>query len=99
MLGGAIDELPADYRTAFLLHDVEGLSNPEIAETLQIKLGTVKSRVQRARLFLRRRLADYMGGSFGVARVTEFSRNGVGDGIDRKAAPVHHRNCSLLASV
>src|SRR5438309_11406133 len=52
VLGGAIDELPADYRTAFLLHDVEGLSNPEIAQTLRVKLGTVKSRVHRARLFL-----------------------------------------------
>ena len=53
VLGGAIDELPADYRTAFLLHDVEGLSNPEIAQTLHVKLGTIKSRVHRARLFLR----------------------------------------------
>jgi RNA polymerase sigma-70 factor (ECF subfamily) len=67
VLGGAIDELPADYRTPFLLHDVEGLSHPEIAETLHIKVGTVKSRVHRTRLFLRRRLADYMGGTFGVA--------------------------------
>ena len=67
VLGGAIDELPADYRTPFLLRDVEGLSYPEIAETLQIKLGTVKSRVHRTRLFLRRRLADYMGGTVGVA--------------------------------
>jgi RNA polymerase sigma-70 factor, ECF subfamily len=67
VLGGAIDELPADYRTPFLLHDVEGLSHPEIAETLQIKVGTVKSRVHRTRLFLRGRLADYMGGTFGVA--------------------------------
>ena len=58
-LCSAIDELPEDYRTAFLLHDVEGLSNPEIAETLQVKPGTVKSRVRRARLFLRRRLAEY----------------------------------------
>jgi DNA-directed RNA polymerase specialized sigma24 family protein len=40
---------------------VEGLSNPEIAETLQVKLGTIKSRVHRARLFLRKRLADYVG--------------------------------------
>jgi RNA polymerase sigma-70 factor (ECF subfamily) len=63
----AIDELPADYRTALLLHDVEGLSNPEIAETLHVKLGAIKSRVHRARLFLRRRLADYMGASLHVA--------------------------------
>jgi len=68
VLGGAIDELPVDYRTAFLLHDVEGLSNPEIAQTLQVRLGTVKSRVHRARLFLRKRLADYMGASLDVAR-------------------------------
>ena len=69
VLGGAIDELPEDYRTAFLLHDVEGLSNPEIAQTLQVKLGTIKSRVHRARLFLRRRLADYMGASLDASRL------------------------------
>jgi len=61
VLSTAIDELPMDHRTALLPHDVEGLSNPEIAETLDVKLGTVKSRVHRARLFLRRRLADYIG--------------------------------------
>jgi RNA polymerase sigma-70 factor (ECF subfamily) len=56
----AIDELPADYRVPFLLHDVEGLSNPEIADTLHLKLGTVKSRVHRARLFLQGRVAGYV---------------------------------------
>jgi len=61
-LRAAIDELPAEHRATFLLHDVEGLSNPEIAETLQIKLATVKSRVHRARLFLRSRLTGYVGG-------------------------------------
>ena len=71
MLGGAIDRLLAEHRTAFLLRDVEGLSYPEIAETLQIKLGTVKSRVHRTRLFLRRCLAAYMDGSVGVAQKTE----------------------------
>jgi RNA polymerase sigma-70 factor (ECF subfamily) len=69
VLSGAIGELPADYRTALVLHDVEGLSNPEIAQTLQLNLGTVKSRVHRARLFLRRRLADYMGTNLDVARL------------------------------
>jgi RNA polymerase sigma-70 factor (ECF subfamily) len=62
-LRAAIDELPAEHRATFLLHDVEGLSNPEIAETLQIKLATVKSRVHRARLFLRARLTGYVGGA------------------------------------
>ena len=63
VLRAAIDELPEEHRATFLLHDVEGLSNLEIAETLQIKLATVKSRVHRARLFLRSRLAAYVGGT------------------------------------
>jgi RNA polymerase sigma-70 factor (ECF subfamily) len=61
VLRAAIDELPEEHRTTFVLHDVEGLSNPEIAEALQIKLATIKSRVHRARLFLRSRLAAYVG--------------------------------------
>jgi RNA polymerase sigma-70 factor (ECF subfamily) len=68
VLCAAIDGLPAEYRTAFLLHDVEGLSSPEIAETLHVNPGTVKSRLHRARLFLRRCLSDYMGSSLEVAR-------------------------------
>lgn len=60
VLRSAIESLPPDYRTAFLLHDVEGLSNPEIARTLRISLAAVKSRVHRSRLFLRERLARYM---------------------------------------
>ena len=88
VLGDAIDELPADYRTAFLLHDVEGLPYPEIAETLHLKLGAAKSRVHRTRLFLQRRLAGYMGAS----------PNAGGDEIDRTAGPGHRRHCVRLAS-
>jgi RNA polymerase sigma-70 factor (ECF subfamily) len=55
----AIDQLPADYRVALILHDVEGLSNPEIGAVLKISVPNVKSRVHRARSFLRRRLGDY----------------------------------------
>jgi RNA polymerase sigma-70 factor, ECF subfamily len=60
VLQQAIDGLPADYRTALVLHDVEGLSNPDIAETLGISLPAVKSRVHRSRLFVRKQLADYL---------------------------------------
>ena len=60
VLERAIEELPHEYRTALVLHDVEGLSNPDIAETLGISLPAVKSRVHRSRLFLRKRLAEYM---------------------------------------
>jgi RNA polymerase sigma-70 factor, ECF subfamily len=61
VLEEAIDALPADYRTALVLHDVEGLSNPDVAESLGISLPAVKSRVHRSRLFVRKRLAEYLG--------------------------------------
>ena len=60
VLQRAIDGLPPDYRTALVMHDVEGLSNPDIAETLGISLSAVKSRVHRSRLFVRKQLADYL---------------------------------------
>lgn len=60
VLAAAIDALPPDYRTALVMHDVEGLSNPDIADALGISLPAVKSRVHRSRLFVRKRLADYM---------------------------------------
>ena len=60
VLADAIDALPPDYRTALVMHDVEGLSNPDIADALGISLAAVKSRVHRSRLFVRKRLADYM---------------------------------------
>jgi RNA polymerase sigma-70 factor, ECF subfamily len=60
VLQKAIDGLPDDYRTALMLHDVEGLSNPDIAEALNISLPAVKSRVHRSRLFVRKQLADYL---------------------------------------
>jgi RNA polymerase sigma-70 factor (ECF subfamily) len=59
----AIDALPPDYRTALVLHDVEGVSNPDIAETLGLSLPAVKSRVHRSRLFVRKRLSEYLAAS------------------------------------
>ena len=60
VLEKAIDELPPDYRTALVMHDVEGMPNPDIAETLGISLPAVKSRVHRSRLFVRKKLAGYL---------------------------------------
>jgi RNA polymerase sigma-70 factor (ECF subfamily) len=48
-----IDELSDPYRAAILLHDLEGLTNPEIAELLGCTLETVKIRLHRARSKLR----------------------------------------------
>jgi RNA polymerase sigma-70 factor (ECF subfamily) len=55
----ALDALPADYRAAIVLVDVEGLSTAEVAQTLRLTIANVKSRVHRARLFLRKHLAAY----------------------------------------
>ena len=60
VLEGAIAALPPEYRTAVVLHDIEGLSNPDIAEALGLSLPAVKSRIHRSRLFLRQRLAEYL---------------------------------------
>ena len=59
-LTSAIGKLPADYRTPLLLRDVEGLSHLQIAEVLCLEVAAVKSRVHRARLFLRKQLGDSM---------------------------------------
>lgn len=47
------------YRTTVVLRDIEGLSYEEIAEILQVSLGTVKSRLMRGRLALKKRLETY----------------------------------------
>ena len=52
----ALDGLHPDFRVAVVLCDIEGLSYEEIATTLGIKLGTVRSRIHRGRLQLREAL-------------------------------------------
>jgi RNA polymerase sigma-70 factor (ECF subfamily) len=59
LLTAAIDELRAVDRAVFVLHDVDGMASLDIAATLDLTVSAVKSRVHRARLFLRRRLGDY----------------------------------------
>ena len=49
----ALDSLPPDFRAAVVLCDIEGLSYEEIAATLGVKLGTVRSRIHRGRAQLR----------------------------------------------
>ena len=55
----ALGELSEEFRTVLLLSDLEGFPLDEIAEIMSIPVGTVKSRIFRARRLLRRRLADY----------------------------------------
>jgi RNA polymerase sigma factor (sigma-70 family) len=53
----ALDALPPEFRVAVVLCDIEGLTYEEIAATLGIKLGTVRSRIHRGRVQLRQALA------------------------------------------
>jgi RNA polymerase sigma-70 factor, ECF subfamily len=71
-LTAAIDELPATYRTVLVLRDVEGQSNSEIAIALGLSVPVVKTRVHRARLFLRKRLAQSMAMQ-GAASITAWA--------------------------
>ena len=57
----ALDSLPTDYRVAVVLCDVVGMSYDEIADTLGIKMGTVRSRIHRGRAQLRKRLQSSEG--------------------------------------
>lgn len=61
-LHGAVASLSPKLKTAFILHDVEGLSQEEIAEILKSPVGTVKSRISRARYELKAMLAEYLEG-------------------------------------
>jgi len=54
----AMEQLPAYYRVTVVLRDVVGWTSAEVAEALGIGVGTVKTRVHRARLFIRKRLAE-----------------------------------------
>ena len=56
ILDEAVDTLKPDFRTVFVLRDIEELSTEETAETLGISVPAVKSRLLRARLALRERL-------------------------------------------
>jgi RNA polymerase sigma-70 factor (ECF subfamily) len=57
LLDEAIDALPEDMRVVFLMHDVEGFKHREIADGVGITAGTSKSRLHRARTWLREYLA------------------------------------------
>ncbi len=58
-MADAIAQLPDTLRAAFVLRDIEGLSGQETAEVLGISLAAMKSRLHRARLFLREQLSAY----------------------------------------
>ena len=59
VINKAIDLLPEKEKVVFLLRDVEGLSTEKAGEILDLTVPAVKSRLHRARLFLRKKLSSY----------------------------------------
>ncbi len=62
LLEQAVLELPEIYRMVFILRDIEGFSNKEVARMLDLSVPAVKSRILRARLYLRDKLEEHLKG-------------------------------------
>jgi RNA polymerase sigma-70 factor, ECF subfamily len=67
IVDSAIADLPEDLRTAIVLRELEGLSYEEIAATMECPVGTVRSRIFRAREAIDRRLREVFEGGLGRA--------------------------------
>jgi RNA polymerase sigma-70 factor (ECF subfamily) len=83
VLQKAIDKLPDQYRAVFVLRDVDGLSNQETGEILDLSIPAVKSRLHRSRIMLRKRLQRYYEDFTGNKAIIEDIRD---DGSDQAAA-------------
>jgi RNA polymerase sigma-70 factor (ECF subfamily) len=66
-VNAAIDSLPEDLRTAIVLRELEGLSYEEIAAAMDCPVGTVRSRIFRAREAIDKRLREVFEGGLGRA--------------------------------
>jgi RNA polymerase sigma-70 factor (ECF subfamily) len=77
LVQSAIDDLPVHYREALLLCEVEEMSYQEIAETLSIPIGTVMSRLSRARRTLRDHLGRELRSSEAVMKVSRGINHGL----------------------
>ena len=69
ILCAALNNIPEDYRAVVLLADVEEFSYKEVAATLDIPMGTVMSRLSRARRMLREQLTT-VADSYGIRKKT-----------------------------
>ncbi len=68
LLEKAVKTLPEEYRIAFILCDINRLPYNEIAEVMRVPVGTVKSRINRARSMLREKLLPYKELNYGLSK-------------------------------
>ena len=73
LLEKVLDKLPVKYKTVLLLREMNQLSYEEIAESLNMPLGTVKSRINRARLILKKKLKKRGSESYAMSKNTALS--------------------------
>lgn len=59
MVRKAIDSLPPKYRSPLILRDVDGMSYEDISKSIRLPLGTVKSRINRGRLLIKKKLEKF----------------------------------------
>jgi hypothetical protein len=89
VLSSVVSALPAQYRAATILHDVEGLSMAETADVLGTTIPAAKTRGHRARLFLRTPLATFMAEArTGPDRSSSEMRSRSGDSVNGSGG--HH---------
>lgn len=90
----AVRRLPPDYRVILILHDMEQLSGGEIAKITGLKPGTVRVRLHRARLFVRRELAGGIG-----RRAPKIRRKSAVAGARQEALPRPGRCKAMFAEI
>ena len=75
-LGGMIQTLKQEYKEALILRDIQGFSYEEVADILGVNLGTVKSRINRARAQLREKILAYQELNPGFFRLNQVRTDG-----------------------
>lgn len=83
VLQRAIDRLPDQYRAVFVLRDIDGLSNQETGQILDLSIPAVKSRLHRSRIMLRKRLQRYYEDFTGNKAIIDEMND---DSLDQAAA-------------
>ena len=84
----ALEALPEQFRMAVLLADVEGFAYKEIAEILDIPIGTVMSRLHRGRKALQKQLYEFAASRGLTERISSEADGSLSDGVEPEPVAV-----------